>query len=102
MASSTLALVRSTHHGHGGDVPWQFVVDYAAIGLIGWFVTAILVIRHEQVKSGNPADADDKVVAVVTGAITFVGWPLVIVAVSVWKAIEAFTRQPVNLTKSNR
>lgn len=102
MASTPLALVRSGHHGHGGEVPWQFVVGYAAVGLIGWLVTAILVIRHEQAKTGKPADADDKIVAVFAGSITFVAWPLVIVAVGIWKAIEAFTHQPVDMTKSRR
>lgn len=102
MASSMLALVRSNHHGHGSDVPWQFIVGYVTIGLIGWLITAILFVRHEQAKTDKPADADDKVMAVMTGMITFVGWPLVIVAVGVWKAIGTFTRQPVNMTKSRR
>lgn len=102
MASTTLALVRSGHHGHGSDLPWQVVVGYVAVGLIGWLVTAILVIRHEQAKTGKPADSDDKIVAVFAGAITLIGWPLVIVAVGIWKAIEAFTRQPVDMTKTRR
>lgn len=102
MASSTLALVRSNHHGHGSDVPWQIVVGYIVVGLIGWLVTAILVIRHEQAKTGKTADADDKIVAVMTGLLTFVGWPLVLIGVGVWKAIETFIRQPVDLTKQER
>ncbi|MEU6990386.1 hypothetical protein ABZ953_06945 [Streptomyces sp. NPDC046465] len=102
MAASTFTPVHSNHHGNGGDVPWQIIVGYIAVGLIGWLVTAVLVIRHEQAKSGKPADVDDKIMAVAMGLVTCVGWPLVIVGYGVWKAIEAFTRQPVNMTKRDR
>lgn len=102
MASTPLALVHSNHHGHGGDVPWQFVVGYIAIGLIGWLVTAIVVLRHEQAESNKPADTDDKIMAVFTGAGTFIGWPLVIVGYGIWKIVERFVRQPVDMAKRGR
>lgn len=102
MATSvSLALVHSGH-GHGNDAPWQVVVAYIAVGLIGWLITAIAVLRHEQAKSDEPVTADGKFMAVMAGLITCVGWPLVIVGLGVWKAIDAFARQPVNMTKSRR
>ncbi|MFI1485768.1 hypothetical protein [Streptomyces sp. NPDC020747] len=100
MASATLALIRSNHHGHGSDVPWQFIVGYIAIGLVAWFVTAVLVLRHDQAKKGRPVDSEDRFVAVFSGLVSFIGWPLVVVGYGIWRAVEHYTRQPVDLTKN--
>ena len=102
MASTPLALVHSNHHGHGVDIHWQYVVAYTAIGLLGWLVTAVLVLRHEQATKNKPIDADDKIMAVFTGAGTFVGWPFVLIGFGIWRIVERFVRPPVNMAKRDR
>ncbi|GAA4824414.1 hypothetical protein [Streptomyces ziwulingensis] len=102
MDSTALALIRSNHHGRGGDVPWQVVVGYIAIGLIGWVITATLFLRHEQAKSSKTVDSDAKVMAVLMGMTAAIGWPLAVVGFGIWKIVERFISDPVAMTKRDR
>lgn len=101
MASTTIALVRSHHHGHSSDVPWPWIVGYIAIGLIAWVIAAVLLVRHEQAASAHPVDGEQRGMAVVGGMVAGIAWPLGLVAYGVWRIVQRLTTPRVDLTKNS-
>lgn len=92
------AIIHSHHHSSQIPTPW--LLGYITIGILAWLATAIILIRHEQATSHEPADNDTKFMAIVGGLIGGIAWPLAIIGGAIWLIIQRLT-QPTP-TKTTR
>ncbi|MFJ8677278.1 hypothetical protein [Streptomyces sp. NPDC093589] len=95
-------------HSHGGDIdiPWLWIVGYAAVGVIAWIVAAIILTRHGKAEAESPYGSsftkDDAAMSIVAGMVAGAVWPLTIAAYGVWRIVRHFTQDRVSLSKGQR
>lgn len=86
-----------TSHG-GSDIPTPYVVAYAVVALLVWFVVAAAaarrVARDEHRGDGPvpPPDGEQLGMGLVIGACVAIAWPLSAVAGGMWLGIRRFTQ----------
>ncbi|MGW3072341.1 hypothetical protein [Kitasatospora sp. NPDC001132] len=84
--AGVIIIPQPAHHGASSNMPTGYVIGYIAVALIVWAVATYLLARHDK--------DTDAFLAVISGALAAVCWPLTILAAPFWLLARAAARKP--------
>lgn len=93
-----IAPVHGSAGSGGAEVPTGYAIAYAAIALIVWIGTAIVLARHTNKRGERGYDPGE---AVALSAVPAMMWPLSAVAAGVWWIVARVTRTPTPAPKAD-
>ena len=85
-------IVPSSGHGDSGDIPDSWVIGYALVALVAWFVITVLVVLFDDAIVSPVPTGGDIGMAVMVGGAGALMWPFVLAGGVMWLIVRGALR----------